>query len=657
MPSQPVGLQESILFGEDFEFDLRARRLRRGSRVLKVERIPLEVLLLLLQQPGEIVTREEIVARVWGADVFLDTDNSIRGAIRKIRQVLKDDPEQPKFIQTVTGKGYRFIAPVTGFPSDGSQAEAANAEAPKLEEEREPAVEAPVHAEHHRGPGILRAYRWPLVCLAAVLVLLVALGVAFFLLKSRQTFATPPKIRSLAVLPLKDLSGDPGQGYLADGMTEELIGRLAAIRDLRVISRTSVMQFKDPTQTVPAIARTLGVDAIVEGSVIRDGNRIRVHAQLIRASNDEHFWSETYDREMGDVLSLESDIAQSIAQKVEVTVTGQERALLVAKRQVSPEVYESYLKGTFANRNTRAGIEQSIAFFEQAIHKDATFAPAYLGLASAYNDLGSVFGGVPPTETRPRVINAAHKALDLDPDLAEAHVQLADTYQKEWKWQESEAEYKRALALKPNDAPGHRGFAGWLLCQGRMEEAVAWVQQARELDPLGVDGLVVNGLLLFHARHYDESIQDLRSVLAVQPENAHALWYLGYALVAKGQPQQAIPVLEKAVSLSDRSPAVIGVLVRAYSHAGRRADALQLIAELKTRSQAGYVPAAAFVNAYLGFGDSDQAFFWLERAYQEKSPIVQFLKVHPHFDPIRNDPRFADLLHRVGLDREYQSSF
>lgn len=653
MPPQPVGQLESFLFGEDFELDLRPRRLRRGIRVLKLERIPLEILLLLIERAGEIVTREEIVARVWGANVFLDTDNSIRGAIRKIRQVLKDDPEQPRFIQTITGRGYRFIATVTGLPSDVSPAEVANAESANLEEEKEPGVEAPVHERGHRGPGILRAYRWPLAGLAAVLIL----AVAFFLLKSRLTDATPPKIRSLAVLPFKNLSGDPGQEYLADGMTEELIGRLAAIHDLRVISRTSVMQFQDPKETVPAIARTLGVDAIVEGSVTREGNRLRVHAQLIRAANDQHFWSETYDRELGGVLSIESDIAQSVAQKVEVTITGQEHALLVARRQVSPEVYESYLKGHYANRNTRDGIEQSIAYFEEAVHKDATFAPAYLGLASAYNDLGTVFGAVPPSETRPRVINAAQKALDLDPELAEAHGLLAVTYQREWKWQESAAEFKRALELKPNDAPANRGFAFWLLCVGRTEEAVARSQRAHELDPMNVDDLATDGFLLFHARHYDESIQTLRSVLAVQPDHAMAHFYMGYALIAKEQPEQAIAELERALLLSDRSPAVIGVLVRAYAHAGRRDDALRLVAELKRRKAAGYIPAAAFVNAYLGLGDNEQAFVWLEPAYQEKSNILMFLKTHPHFDAIRSDPRFADLLHRVGLDREYQSPF
>ena len=647
MTSQPIPLQQSISFGEDFAVDFRPRRLRHRDRVLRLERIPLEFLLLLLEHPGEIVSREQIVAKVWGEGVFLDTDNSVRGAIRKIRQVLKDDPAQPRFIQTITGQGYRFIAPVLGPPSDLAQAVASIQET-----STEVTAEVPVYPQGNSRPRFRYARRWLVPGVAALL----ALAAVYVLSKSRRTDATTHKIASLAVLPLKNLSGDPGQDYLADGMTEALIGRLSMIRGLRVISRTSVMRFQANRTPVPEIARMLDVDAIVEGSVIREGSRVRVQAQLIRAATDEHFWSEAYDREMGGVLTLESDIAQSIAEKVEVTVTGKERALLVATRQVSPEVYESYLKGNFANRNTRTGIEQSIGFFEDAIHQDATFAPAWVGLAAAYENLGSVFGGVPPSETRPRLISSAQKALDLDPQLAEAHVLLASTYQKEWKWGESNTEFKRALELKPNDAPGHRGFASWLLCQGRLEEAVAWSQRARQLDPLGVDGLVKDGVLLFYARHYDESIQELRSVVAVQPGNAQAHWFLGYALIAKGDPEQAIPLLERAVLLSDHSPAVMGVLVRAYAHAGRRADALRLLGELKRSAEARYVPPAAFVNAYLGLNDKEQAFAWLERAYEEKSAILQFLKVHPHFDLLRSDPRFAELVHRVGLDQEFPSS-
>jgi pentatricopeptide repeat protein len=393
------------------------------------------------------------------------------------------------------------------------------------------------------------------------------------------------------------------------------------------------------------------VDAIVEGSVIRDGNRIRVHAQLIRAATDEHFWSEAYDRELRDVLTLQSDVAQSIAQKVEVTITGEERARLTAARLIAPEVYENYLKGRsiLDKSYSRSGLEESIGYFEEATKRDPTFAPAYVGLADAYDRLGTIFIGTPPSEVRPKVVNAARKALELDPELAEAHVLLADIYQEQWHWGDAQAEYKRALDLKPNDAAAHVGFAHWLLCQGRTQEALTWTERGRELDPIEVSGTSI-GETLFFAHRYDEAIHELRSVLAVQGDSASALWYLGFSLIAKGQPEDAIPVLEKAVSITNRSSGVIGVLISAYAHAGRRKDALRLLDELKQRRQKGYVPAGAFVNAYLGMEDREQAFAWLEHAYQEQSNILQFLKVHPYFDPLRDDPRFKDLLHRVGLD-------
>ena len=486
--------------------------------------------------------------------------------------------------------------------------------------------------------------------LALAAVALVGLLAVFLVHRSRALHAAQPKIRSLAVLPLRNLSGDPGQDYLADGMTEALIGRLSTIRDLRVISHTSVMRFKNPQLSVPEIARTLGVDAIVEGSVMQEGNRIRVTAQLIRGSTDEHFWSETYDREMRDALTLQSQLAQSIAQRVEVAVTGEERQRLTEARSIAPEVYESYLKGRSAldTSNSKADIEQSIGYFQEAIAKDPTFASAYLGLAQAYTRMGTVFVGAPPAQTRPNVMQAARKALELDPNIAEAHVLLANTLQEEWHWAEAEEEYRRALELSPNEADAHGGFAFWLLCQGRTDEALAWARRGRELDPIAVSGDTI-GWILFQSHRYDEAIRELRSVLAVQPDDAGALWYLGFVLIANDQAADAVPVLEKALSVSNRSPGVTGVLIRAYNHAGRRDDAIRLLAELKTRRKTGYVPAGAFVNAYLGLNENDQAFEWLEEAYKEQSNILQFLKGHPYFDPIRSDPRFADLLRRVGL--------
>ena len=498
-----------------------------------------------------------------------------------------------------------------------------------------------------RPTGTSRARLWLVLGGVAGLALIAVTSV---MLRGHTGHTTQPKIRSLAVLPLSNLSGDSTQEYLADEMTEELCGRLARIHDLRVISRTSVMRFKGTKLSVPEIARTLGVDAIVEGSVIRQGSRIRVHAQLIRGSTDEHIWADEYDGELGDVLALESEVAQSIARRVEVKVTGEERARLVAAHHVSPEVYESYLKAEdeFSKSSSLAEYEQSIAYFEETIGKDPNFAPAYVGLANVYERLGSVLGGAPPKETHPKMMSAARKAIELDPDLAEPHVLLAGVYQKQWQWSDAESEFKRALELNSNDAGAHVGYAKWLLCQGRTDEALAWVQRARELDPLGGDTAlggpaITNGWILFHARRYDEAIKELRN-----DDPNH--WILGLALIANGQPDEAITVLEKALG-TDRNPAVMGVLVRAYAHAGRRREALRLLDELKRRQQTSYVAAAPFVNAYLGLGDNEQAMAWLERAYQEQSNMLQLIKVFPYFDPLRDDPRFVDLVHRVGVDQ------
>jgi len=517
------------------------------------------------------------------------------------------------------------------------------------ENQKELKPEAPVAVEGGHGR---RIERWAPAWIALVVVgVLAVLAAGYFMSRGRPRNVAQAKIGSLAVLPLKNLSGDPAQEYLADGMTDALIDRLSRMHNLRVISRTSVMRFKNPQSSVPEIAGMLHVDAIVEGSVMRQDNRIRVTAQLIRGPTDEHFWSETYDRELRDVLNVQSELAQSIAEKVEVTVTGKEHARLTAARSVAPEVYETYLKGRFAydKSNSRAALEESIRYFEHAIQMDPTFAPAYVGLANAFSDLGTVLVGAPPDETRPKVIRAARKALELDPDLAEAHVLLANVQQEQWHWADAETEYRRALELNPNDAEAHARLALWLVCQARTDEAVAWAQRGRELDPLTVSGASI-AWILFQSHRYDEAVHELRSALAVIPDDASALSYLGFTLIANNQPGDAIPVLEKAISISNGSPAATGVLIRAYSHAGRRRDALRLLAELHKRRKAGYVPAGAFVNAYLGLGENDQAFVWLEQAYKEQSNILQFLKVHPYFDPIRADPRFADLVRRVGLN-------
>jgi pentatricopeptide repeat protein len=635
-----------------FEVDMRSGEVRKHGIRLKLHRQPFQVLSLLLEHPGDVVTREELRQKLWPGDTFVDFDTGLNSAVKKLRDALCDSAEEPRYIETLPRRGYRFIAQLRNGDSSTGVAPidslAVNPLRPNpIEQGLRP--ERPADGELDVRPTrTSHARLWLALCGVAALALI---AVTYVMFPGHTGHASQTKIKSLAVLPLSNLSGDPTQEYLADEMTEELCGRLARIHDLRVISRTSVMRFKGTKLSVPEIARTLGVDALVEGSVIRQGSRIRVHAQLIRASTDEHLWADEYDGELGDVLTLESEVAQSIARKVEVKVTGEERARLVAAHHVSPEVYESYLKAEqeFSNSSSRAEFEQSIAYFEETIGKDANFAPAYVGLANAYERLGSVPVGGPPKETHPKMMSAARKAIELDPDLAAPHVLLAAVYQKQWQWSDAEAEFKRALELNSNDAGAYVGYAKWLMCQGRMDEALAWAQRARDLDPLGAAGDllgtpgITKGWILFHARRYDEAIRELRSD---EPDHR----YLGMALVANGQPDEAITVLEKALG-TDRNPAAMGVLVRAYAHAGRREEALRLLDELKRRQRTTYVSSAAFVNAYLGLDDNEQALAWLERAYQEQSNILQLIKVHPYFDPLRGDPRFVDLVHRVGLDQ------
>jgi TolB-like protein/Tfp pilus assembly protein PilF len=495
------------------------------------------------------------------------------------------------------------------------------------------------------------AGRLPAAIVLVALIVASSVGLTWFgrARTASQPINGSPRIRSLAVLPLENFSGNPDQDYLSDGMTEALISRLSTIHALRVISRTSAMHFKGTRKSLPAIGKELNVDAVVEGSVLRSGDKIRITVQLIRADTDEHLWTGTYDRELQDVLSLQNDVTNGIARHIEVAVNGAPTRSITPLRAVTPDVYEAYLKGRFAlHKSSRTDLEEARKHFQAALDADPTFAPAYAGLAATYSALGLVFYGAPPAETRPKVLLAARKALELDPELSEARAELGDALQKDWHWAEAEAEYRRAIDLSPNNAAAHGGLAQWLLCQGRTEEALASARRAQELDPQEFNGAQV-GWILFHGRRYDESIRELRTALSIEPNDPMTVWFLGFALIAAEHFDEAITTLERAASLSNRSSAVLGVLVHAYARAGRRAHALRVLYELNRRRESGYVPPAAFLNAYLGLGDKEQAFTWLERSAEEHSNIMQFLKSHPFFDPIRGDPRFAAFLRRTNL--------
>ncbi|MGC2661587.1 MAG: winged helix-turn-helix domain-containing protein [Bryobacteraceae bacterium] len=589
-----VGSNGRLRF-DDYEVDRESGKLFRNGWPVKIQPQPLRVLGILLESPGEIVSRDQLRSRVWGDTTFVEYDQGLNYCVRQIRLALHDRASTPRYIEAVPKQGYRFIATVAKMGSDSEHyLPCGTADAEPILSSHQP--NAPASSVPNR------AHPTPWKRLIAAAAVIAALGVGWAVYHGGVNLRSPAAPKSLAVLPLRNLSGDPSQDHLAEGMTEELIGRLAGIHDLRVISRTSVMRFKDTKLSILEIARILRVDALVEGSVIREGSRIRVHAQLIRGVNEQQFWSATYDREMTDVLSLESDVAQSVAQKVEVTVSGQEHTRLATRRYVSPEVYECYLKGELEMPNSPASLNRMRAFFEEAIRNDPTFAPAYVGLANTYMNLGTIFMGASPAEMRPKVLSAATKALELDPNLAEAHALIAGVYQQRWRWKEAEAEYKRALTLKPNDPAARLGYAKWLLCQARTDEALVWARSARELDPYGTAGFSI-AWILFNARRYDEAILELQSALAVHPDSAAGHWYMGFALVGKQQPEKAIPELAKTAALTHRSPGSLELLATAYGYAGHRTEALRLIEELELRRKESYVPAGAFINPYLALRD------------------------------------------------------
>lgn len=457
-------------------------------------------------------------------------------------------------------------------------------------------------------------------------------------------------IRSLAVLPLVDFSAGLDQQYFADGMTEAVIARLSTLPALFVISRTSVMEYRGRVVSIPEIAKTLNVEGIIEGSVTRSGDRVRITAKLIRGATGVALWSETFDRELHDVLALQSDIAQAVARHVQATLSHEARARLSVRQPVAPDVFENYLKGRFLlHKDTRATSEEAIGLFEAVIAKDPDFAPAYAALAQTYNSLGTYFlGGRPPSETRAKALATARRAIELDPDLPDAYTQRAYVDQREWRWAEAEAGYRRALRLNPNDALAFNALADLLACVGRFDEAVAVARRARETDPLSRPGGLVLAMVLDFARRHDEAIDELRNLLAQDPDDPRALWYLGNALIGSSRFDEAVDVLERSVALAG-NPGPMGSLAHAYARAGRRADAQRIVDELTRRAQQTYVPPAAFVVAYAGMGNADAAFLALERAFAERSNLVRSLKVLPVLDPLRGDSRFPPLLRRANL--------
>jgi TolB-like protein/Tfp pilus assembly protein PilF len=494
--------------------------------------------------------------------------------------------------------------------------------------------------------------RWPilLVGLLLVSVLLAALNVGG--LRERLLGkGNPVRIQSLAVLPLENLSRDAAQDYFADGMTDALIGELAKIGALRVISRTSAMLYKGTTKSLPQIAKELNVDGIVEGTVQRSGDRVNIRVQLIYAASDHHMWAESYERDLRDVLGLQGEVAQTIARQIQIKVTPDEQARLTKSVAVSRKALDDYLQGHYLF-GKGGQLPKAIEYFQSAIKEDPTYAQAYAELAVSYNSLGSVVvGEASPADTRLRAQENALKALEFDNTLAEAHAALGHTYAYMWNRAAAEHEFKRAIDLNPNSAEAHMFYFHYLSAMGRADEAIAEANRAQELDPLSLLISTQRGFILTHARRYDEAIDQLHRVTELEPNDYRPRWFLAIAYANNKQFDEAIATSEKGVVLSSRTPSMLGVMGMCYGLAERKAEANKVLAELLELDRRRYVTPVALVQVYIGLGDNDQAFAWLEKAFQERSYLMSFLKVEPMVDPLRSDPRFDDLLRRIGLSQ------
>jgi TolB-like protein/DNA-binding winged helix-turn-helix (wHTH) protein/Flp pilus assembly protein TadD len=638
---EPLRNNSVIRFGT-YEVSFQSGEVRKGGMRIKVQQQPLKVLEILLERPGEVITREELRSRVWADEEFGDFDQAVNIAIGKLRNAFGDSAENPRFIETVPKRGYRFIAEVSATRANPS---------PMQQPAAEDAVEAeplpPAPPAEPASPVVVSSRRkWPAI--AGVLLCLGVLAGTIWFYRARG--AQPARIQSLAVLPLENLSGDAAQDYFADGMTDELITDLAQISALRVISRTSVMVYKGARKPLPEIARALNVDAVVEGTVVQAGDQVRITAQLIQVPADKHLWAESYVGNVRDTLALQNQVARAIAKEIRIKLTSREQIALKGSEPVDPGAYQEYLKGRFFwNKRTGDGLQKARDHFNQAIDLAPNYAPAYSGLADTYALLGDWQYAVMTTkEALPKAKAAAQKALELDDNLSEAHTSLAFCLEGfDWNFNAADKEFRRAIELNPGYATGHHWYAWHLGLMGQNDEAIAEMKKAANLDPLS---LIINAdlaELLLIAHHPDESIEQSRKTIEMEPHFALAHNQLAQAYLQKHMLPEAISELEQANTLSADNPTILANLARAYALSNRKDDALTLLTELKTTTVPRQLHTTEIATVYAALGDKQQAMQWLEKGYEERFNPGVLLR--PGFDPLRSDAPFQNLLRRVGL--------
>ena len=636
--STPV-LAARVLRFETFELDLRTGELRKRGVKLRLQGQPLELLGILLQSAGNLVTREELRTQLWQADTFVDFDHSLHNAVARLREVLGDSAETPRYIETLPRRGYRFIAAVE-----------------TIEEVRAPLRLAETNKEPREGamgesaPVATRA-NWRAGVVLSILCACCAIGVAVWVAWPRlHAKNAVPAMRSIAVLPLGNLSGDAAQEYFADGMTEELITELSRIHALRVVSRTSVMEYKGTKKHLPQIARELGVDGIVEGSVRREGDQVRITVQLLDGPNDRHLWSEDYQRELRGVLRMQEEMAQAIAQQIRIKLTPEQQARLSSGRSVNPKAYDAYLRGRFyltTQYSMPRPLNAAKNYFQESIREDPGFAPAYAELANSYIFL-TAFHHLSPDVGYGSAKEMLRKARELDDSVSEAHSALGLLSWREWDWATAERELKYAVTLSPSDGCARATYSNYLAWSGQRAAALAQITTSREVDSSGSYASTESDAY-YQLREYEHLVEASRNGVASDPNEWLEHYTLGVGYEGLGKRAEAISEYQKAIEMSDGDQDPVASLAHVYAVTGRRAEAEKILHGLERKSKNAYVSPYMVATIYAGLGDKDRALEFLERAYHERSwDIAWFLKADLRMDNLRSDPRFQDLVRRIG---------
>jgi TolB-like protein/Tfp pilus assembly protein PilF len=576
---------------------------------------------------------------LWPADTYVDFDHSLNTAVRKLRDALGDSAEVPRYVETIARRGYRFIASVAPLPTV-QVAHSAEAAVPSLPPSA-PAARAWTSARR--------------LLIPAIVVVICAAALGTYLVVQRPRSTQSGRRLTLAVLPFDNLSGDADQEYLSDGLTDEMITQLGRLEPdrLRVLARSSTWKYKRADRDIGRLHRELGADYVLEGSVRRAGERVRVTTQLVQVDDQSQVWAETYDRDLRDVLILQSDVAGAVARTIAITLTPDAQTRLARVPPIHPVAYQDYLRGRFfLNRKSEAALKQALGYFQKAIAADPGYAPAYSGLADSYASLGasSVVGGLPPRQAMPEAKAAAVKALQIDGRSAEAHTSLAIVHLLyEWDLSASEKEFRRAIELDPNYTTAHHWYSHCLLPLGRTDESLAESKRALELEPLQLVVGIHLGWHYLYARQYDRALEQFRKTLELDPAFPQAQRYAAWAYLQKGMHPEAIAALRAALNSRERDSEIQGELGHVLAVAGRRAEALATLDRLRHLSATSYVSPYSVALVHAGLGDRDQAFAWLEKAYAERSDYMPYLTLEPMLNGLRSDHRFGALVRRVGL--------